>query len=309
MDVRQPFVARNYYDDPRRRLRSALVRGLSRPLHRLGFDLELRNFYSPIPDVDSIPAGLWERPGSLAGVDLDLGSQLRYVSQELAPLMAEFDPSPRQTACTHEYYTGNGLFEGADADLLYAMVRHHRPRRMLEFGAGFSTLVTARACAANTAYGRPAELVSHDPEASAPADPIDGLSAVRSVRAQDVAPEVFASLTAGDVLFIDSSHTVKVGGDVPFLLLEVIPRLAPGVVVHVHDVFLPWEYPREWLARNRWYWAEQHLLQALLVGNQALEVMVAGHALWRAHPAELERLLPHLDPAHPPLSFWMRRRA
>ena len=90
------------------------------------------------------------------------------------------------------------------------------------------------------------------------------------VPAETLGAEHTDQLGAGDILFIDSSHTVRIGGDVVHLFCEVIPRLAPGVIVHVHDIYLPYEYPRAWVEQLRWYWAEQYLLQALLAGNPRL---------------------------------------
>ena len=109
-------------------------------------------------------------------------------------------------------------------------------------------------------------------------------------------------------MFIDSSHTVRFGGDVVHLLCEVVPRLAPGVLVHVHDIYLPYPYPRAWYEQFHWYWAEQYLLQALLAGNRQLEILAAAYALWRERPDGLTRLMPMIDRRHPPVSFWLQVR-
>lgn len=242
----------------------------------------------------------------MAGVPgFDTGAQLRFVEEELAIHIQEFRPPREPSRDRREFFLENGLFQGGDADLLYAIVRHYRPRRIIELGAGFSTLVSAAACRVNRAEGHNTELISYDPYATPPVGGIDGLAELRPVAAEAVPLTEFGALASGDVLFIDSSHTVRVGGDVSFLLLDVVPRLAPGVLVHVHDVFLPWEYPRDWVA-NGWYWAEQHLLHALLIGNSGLEVLVGAHAVWRDHGPRLQQLIPHIDPQHPPISFWMQ---
>jgi hypothetical protein len=305
---RQPFIDRDFYSDPRRRARSAITRALERPLHSAGFDFEIRSFYSPIPALERLGDEVFERRSPLAGIrPFDLDAQLRLIEEELAPFIAEFDPPAGPSGDRFTYHLENGLFQGGDADLLYAMIRRHKPRRVLELGAGFSTLVSAAAVRANRAEGHETALISCDPYAiPPPPGAIDGLAEILAVAAEDLGPEQTDALGAGDILFIDSSHTVRTGGDVVHLLLDVVPALAPGVLVHVHDVFLPYEYPREWLERNRWYWAEQYLLQALLVGNERLEVLIAAHALFRERPEALGRAIPHLQPEHPPLSFWMR---
>jgi hypothetical protein len=307
--ARQPFSATDYHHDPRRRARGAFVRAAGHLLRPLGFDLELRDYYSPIPRAGDRPADWWEQPGDLPGVALDLEAQLAFIETELAPALAEFRP-PSETADPYVFPLDNGLFSGGDADLLYAIVRRFRSRRILELGAGFSTLVAARAAAANTADGHPSELISCDPYAvPPPPGAVPGLAELRPVAAQDVPLVEYEALEAGDVLFIDSSHTVKVGGDVVHLLGEVLPRLRPGVLVHLHDIYLPWPYPRAWVARARWYWAEQYLLQALLCDSAAWEVLAGAFALSRLHGPELQRLIPNLSGSPAPLSFWLRRAA
>jgi predicted O-methyltransferase YrrM len=307
MTTRQPFIDRDFYSDPRRRVRSGIVRALSRPMRRAGFDFELRSFYSPIPNTDLIADQRWERRSEMPGIDLDLERQFGYVEDELAPAIAEFTPPRAATGDRFAYHLDNGLFQGGDADLLYAVIRRHRPARVLELGAGFSTLVSAMAARANREDGDETRVTSCDPYANgAGAAQVDGLEAIIPIAAEELQSDLFSELVAGDVLFIDSSHTVRIGGDVVHLFCEVIPQLAPGVIVHVHDVYLPYEYPREWMDRMRWYWAEQYLLQALLAGNDRLEVLAGAYALWREDAERLRRTIPNIDPAHPPISFWLR---
>ena len=307
MTTRQPFIDRDFYSDPRRRIRSAVVRALSRPARRAGFDFELRSFYSPIPDATLIAPDRWERRSEMPGIDFDLERQFAYVENELAPAIAEFAPPRSPSANRFEFHLDNGLFQGGDADLLYAMIRRHRPARILELGAGFSTLVSAAAVSANRADGDSCTFTSCDPYAnSAGAASVDGLDAIRAVAAEDLGPGEFGELGENDILFIDSSHTVRVGGDVVHLLCEVVPRLAPGVLVHVHDIYLPWEYPRAWVEQLRWYWAEQYLLQALLAGNPGLEVVAGAFAMWREDPDRMRAAIPNIASENPPISFWMR---
>ena len=309
MTTKQPFIDRDFYSDPRRKARSGVVRALSRPLRRAGFDFELRSFYSPIPNTDLIPVERWEQPSAMAGIDWDLERQFAYVEGELAEAIAEFRPPRAATGNRFDYYLDNGLYQGGDADLLYATIRAKRPRRVLELGAGFSTLVSAMAVRANRADGAECSLKSCDPYANPGSEAnVEGLDAILAVPAEGLAPEHYGELAAGDILFIDSSHTVRIGGDVVHLFCEVIPQLAPGVIVHVHDIYLPYEYPRAWAETLRWYWAEQYVLQALLAGSERFEVLVGAHALFREDPDRLRRTIPNLDPAAAPLSLWFRVR-
>ncbi len=282
------------------------MRLLARPIRRLGFDFELRSFYSPIPDLALIDESVWTDRSELPGIDLDLDAQLTYLEQELAPFIAEFSPPRGWTAEPTEFYLENGLFQAGDAELLYAMIRRHKPAVLLELGAGFSTLVAAAAVRANRVEGHNTRLISCDPYASATAaSGVDGLSELRPIRAERLEHEEIARLQEGDILFIDSSHTVRVGGDVVHLLCDVVPRLRSGVLVHVHDIYLPYQYPRPWFSKLHWYWAEQSLLQALLCGNRDLEVLIAAHALFRERLDRLAATIPSVRNGPAPLSFWM----
>jgi predicted O-methyltransferase YrrM len=305
--VRQPFLERDFYSDPRRRVRSAFVRLLRTPARRAGFDFELKSFYSPIPDLTMLDDRTWSFRSELPGIVFDLDRQLAYVEQELGAYIAEFAPPRHSSGNRAEYYLDNGLYGAGDAELLYAMVRRHRPRTVLELGAGFSTLVSAAAVRANRNDGRETRLISCDPYADrAAAATVEGLAELRPVAAEDLDQKDFSMLGAGDILFIDSSHTVRLGGDVVQLLCEVVPRLAAGVLVHVHDIYLPYSYPREWYEQFGWYWAEQYMLQALLAGNRSLEVLCGAHALWRERREQFRGLIPSLGSGQPPLSFWIR---
>jgi hypothetical protein len=310
MSIRQPFAERDYYSDPRRRAKSVAVRAARRVARPLGVDLELRQWYSPIPQMENIDPGYWDRPSPMPGVaPFDIEAMFGLVEGELAPSIAEFTPPREWPGRQNEYFVDNGLYQGGDADLLYALVRHHRPKRIIELGAGFSTLVTAMACARNADDGSPAHFVSYDPYAvPPPAGQVRGLDALQAKRAEELGPTDVEPLEAGDIFFIDSSHTVRAGGDTTHLFGELVPLLAPGVLVHVHDIYLPYPYPRAWIERFSWYWAENDLLKSFLAFNDRFEVIWAGHAVHRADSARLARAIPNYRAGVPPMSFWMRVR-
>ena len=154
----------------------------------------------------------------------------------------------------------------------------------------------------------PTELVSIDPypkmELMAG---LPGLTRLIREKAENVEPDFFSQLEAGDILFIDSSHVVRTGGEINFLYLEVLPRLKPGVLVHVHDIFLPREYPRDWFFRLRHSWTEQYLLQAFLIFNRAYSVTWCSQFMHLRYPRELKLAFPGYDESSLPASFWMRR--
>jgi len=276
---------------------------------RHGYYVVPAHFYEPLPDRDDVAAALDAR-SELVGVDLAPERQLELLAQ-LRTWHDEYEALPRAEAESEDgFYVDNSLFGSVDAEVLYALVRHLQPRRLFEIGSGFSTLVSARACRANEqASGRACELVSFEPYPNeALLGSVDGLSRIERNRLQDVPLEAFLQLEANDILFIDSSHVVATGSDVCRELLEIVPRLAPGVVVHVHDVFLPGEYPRKWLQDDRYFWTEQYLLQAFLAFNDSFEVVWAGQYMHLEHPQALEDAFSSYDPvASSPGSFWFRR--
>ncbi len=279
-----------------------LVRRL---LARLGFQLVYATYDSPIPDVTELQPGYFERPRPMRGIDFDLDAQFELLERELVSYCREFDPPLSKSAAgPHRFYLRNGTYESVDAELLYAIVRRFAPNRILELGSGYSTLIIREALERG---GRPAAtevLRTYDPYRS---DLLAPDAEVVPLRAQDVPEEAFRELGASDLLFVDTSHTVKVGGDVNRIVLEVLPILAPGVIVHFHDIFLPYPYSRAHL-EDAHFWTEQYLLQAFLAENQSWEILIGAHALARAQPQRLAACVPSFAPGVNPGAFWIRRR-
>jgi hypothetical protein len=263
----------------------AAFRLVRRGASRLGVHVVPKTFYSAIPDLATLPPGTFERRSPMAGIAFDLDVQLERVRTQLAGPAGEFRvEEPAET------------FSRLDSTVLYAMLRWLRPARVIELGSGASSHVIAQALEADADYRL------FDPY------PGDGLPGrLERLRAQDVPPAAFESLEAGDVLFVDTTHTVKVGSDVNHIVLDVLPRLAPGVVVHFHDIFLPYEYPRRWLEDFGLYWSEQYLLQAFLALNPGFEVLVAVTALLRDRSEAFAALLPDGATLGGGASFWIRR--
>jgi hypothetical protein len=175
-----------------------------------------------------------------------------------------------------------------------------------------STRIAAMALARNREDGRPGELECIEPFPESRLTDHMPQATLLEQKVEDVPLEHFDSLCANDILFIDSSHAVKFGGDVCREFLEILPRLKPGVWVHVHDVFFPRDYPAAWLIEQRQAFTEQYLLEAFLAFNHAFSVRLCLHWLWTDH-RELWREWPAAVYASaerlPPSSFWMTRVA
>lgn len=309
---RMPNIAatvRRRASDFRRRHALEEYYALRRLARRLGYHLVNANYYSPIPDLDSLPADVWSEAAEMPGVAWDIEAQARFVSEELATLMAEFAAPADPPGTATGFYLRNDFFSGLDAEILYAMVRWARPRRVLELGAGFSTLVIASAAARNRAEGAEVRHDVFDPFPSPVLAPVRAVIDLHPTPATAVPLSRFLELEAGDILFIDTTHTVKPGSDVIHLLLGALPQVAPGVVIHIHDFYRPFEYPRALMEVFGAYWQEHYLVQAFLCLNGDFDVLCANHALLRCRADDVKGWLPGLDEYAQPSSLWLRRRA
>jgi len=286
-------------------LESKEIRELFQNWERHGFHVTPVHFYQPIPDTQSLPETLWKQPSELVGIDMNHAMQLDLLRNCFPRFRDEYQHFPTKPAGKeNRFYLGNHLFDDTDALVAYCMVRHFQPRLIIEVGSGFSSLVLGDAAARNDSSG----LICVEPfprEFLRKGFP--GLRSLIEKKVQEIDLNFFSQLESGDILFIDSSHTVKIGGDVNYLFLEVLPRLKPGVIVHVHDIFLPFEYRRDWVLDEFRFWTEQYLLQAFLIFNPEFEVLMANSYLNHYHQENLKAAFPDLS-SWGGGSFWMRRR-
>jgi hypothetical protein len=290
-------------------LRRLAENGVRHLLEPFGYQLSRRGYYSPIPVVEELPSGLWDAPAALPGLDLRVDDAVALLVGPLEPYFAEFNP-PLDPGRPGEFWLRNDNYSYVDASTLYAMLRHLKPSRVYELGSGFSSHVIQMAAAANARDARPLEHTIFDPfpyEAGGTLGPVRGAT-VHATRTEKLHPAQLASLSDGDVLFVDTTHTVRTGGDVTRIFLDIVPNLASGVTVHVHDIFLPYEYPRHWVVDRRFAWAEQYLLQAFLAFNRDFAVTLPNYAVLRASPNTFRALVPSLDEDRPGAGgFWFQR--
>lgn len=262
---------------------------------RWGYHIRPIHYYEPLPDFRSITTEQITRHRTYPGIDFNWNEQLTLVneltaySNELRELQFDFH---------------NGFFNGFDAAVYYSLIRHLQPQRIVEIGGGYSTQIADRALARNGT----GKLTCIEPY---PEERLNGAKLnleLITKRVEEIDVGFFSSLEANDILFIDSSHTVKFGSDVCFEFLEVLPRLKPGVWIHVHDIFFPHDYPKEWLIERRQAWNEQYLLEAFLSFNSRFSVELANYWFCLDHLDEAARLWPReLSPSYGACSFWMKR--
>lgn len=278
----------------------------------LGIHVVPKHFYEPIPDTRLLNDDIWRRRTSLAGIDINQQKQIDLLKTFTAAFMDEYKEFPlAKTASSYQYYVNNGMYESVDGEILYCMTRYFKPKKIIEIGCGYTTFLIAQAISRNSAESETntCELTAIDPYPK----PIlhrgfPGLTNLIEAPVEKVPVSQFQKLQANDILFIDSSHTLKIGGDVWYEYLEILPQLNKGVIVAFHDIFLPEEYPKHWVLKHHRFWNEQYLLQTFLVFNNAWEVLWAGNWMHINHPQMLSKAFRPSDRnGHKPGSFWIRR--
>jgi predicted O-methyltransferase YrrM len=278
---------------------------------RLGAHVVPVHFYEPIPDTRLLEPKLWESSREMVGVDLRIEEQLERLRRFADRYRQEYESFPLDaTGRPHEFFDNNGQFASTDAEILHCMVRDYRPRRVIEIGSGFSSLVTAQALLRNADEGGPAgELVCIEPYPNETLRAgFPGLTRLVGTKVQDVPMAVFEELEANDILFIDSSHVVAIGSDTTREVLDIVPRLKPGVLVHFHDIFSPAEYPRGWVLEEHRFWNEQYLVEAFLSFNDRFEILYAGSYLHVSHRDKLEEFSAlYRRAGRWSVSLWIRR--
>ena len=258
---------------------------------RRGYHVTLVDPSGPIPDTRQLGEELWNRPSECVGIDFNEVGQLKLLAELASSFKEEYDLLPRSpTGRPFEFFLENPFFGAVDAELLYSMIRFRRPRNVVEVGSGYSTYLIAQGIRRNRkddpAYA--CRFTTIDPQIEpGRASAIPELSEVVEGDVQRVPLARFDELAENDVLFIDSSHVLRIGSDVQHEYLEILPRLQAGVLVHAHDIFLPLEYPRSWIMRHS-FPTEQYLLQAFLAFNESFRLLWAGHFMSLRHPERLE---------------------
>ena len=274
------------------------------------------HFYSPIPSPRDVARYAAERfargPESLIGIDLNVEGQLAMI-RALGPLTRDLRFADDAGGETRYYWENDGFAPG-DATALAAMIRHARPRRIIEVGAGYSTAVMLDVAERYLSDAPEIECIEPEPERlrSLLRGPGERLT-VHEAIVQDFPVSFFTGLQANDILFIDSSHVLKLGSDVSLLLLDVLPRLARGVLVHVHDIATSFEYPPEWYEEGR-AWNEAPMLRAFLAFNRTFEILFFCDYLVRFQADALAASMPlalrqprALAEGNASVSLWLRR--
>jgi hypothetical protein len=269
-----------------------------------------------LPDLQDLEARqVWNRCSSLAGIDFNPEGQVACLTEIGQHFGRECDWPLTSTGDPARFHTENGCFSYGCAASTHGILRKFKPRRVIEIGSGNSSLVIAAALGINSREtGKTTEYAIVDPyPRSVIENSLPELSQLIRQRVELLDVSFFDQLRDKDVLFVDSGHTVRIGGDVNYLVLDVLPRLAGGVLVHFHDIPLPYEYPKVYATNPqfRQFWTEGYLLQAFLSFNREFEILLAMGYLMTEHQAMFRAAFPLYDPSrHRAIShsFWIHRK-
>jgi len=251
-------------------------------------------------------------------LDLELDRQLEDLKGlahlEELEILNQLDlsfPSVPADSSNHSFpstnsFTGHPNFCAADADLYFLMIRNFQPKQIIEVGSGFSTSVALKGLEDGSTMVHDARMICIEPFEMPFLEQTKGIRLIRKP-VEQVGIDLFESLGPNDILFIDSSHIIRPGNDLLFLMFEVLPRLKSGVIIHFHDIFSPYHYPQDWLEKKMRFWNEQYLLEAFLCNNKNFKVLFSLHALAKKAPEQLRKTLRHFSPEQGPSSFWIQR--
>jgi hypothetical protein len=291
------------------RFRAWFVRKTFRFWQSIGFNVTVAGFYSPIPEMSQLSAGHWKKPFEMLGVDMRAQEQRSFLQRVKKEVSEEFI-ALSAAASEDGFSFERGFFSPVDAEMYYSMICLHKPRVVIEIGAGNTTHLAAAALERNREeFGVIAELHAIEPYPNPSLKKgFSGLTSLIQKPVQEVSMEVFDLLQEGDILFIDSSHVMKAGSDVQHEFFKLLPRLPKGVFVHVHDIHFPYDYLKRWVMDEQKFWNEQYVLHAFLMFNNAFQVRWCSSYMHHLHSNELAHVIPSYDSKkHTPSSFWMQR--
>lgn len=268
----------------------------------MGLHVIPNHFYWPVKDSRTLKSYDFDAEFPLDGISMNTGPMMALIST-LSKYKEEY-----KSIHVESGYTSNG-----DGAILYSMLRELRPKRVIEVGSGNSTVVMNAALEKNHAEdGIDRSIVSIEPYPKQVLLDLNSRSNNVSLiqkKVENLDIPFFQRLGEGDLLFIDTSHVVDIANDVHFLYLHVLPQLPVGVVIHIHDIRFPYEYPREWVMKDRKYWAEQYLLHMFLAFNESFEIVFASNYMCQKYRNNMSDAFYGLEKSGDgwPGSFWIKR--
>ncbi len=267
------------------------------------------HFYSPIVNPEEInkrEKEIWKdnNEKKLGLISLNSEFQLNLLTH----LNAFYSEMPFQKKKHNglRYYFENKFYSYTDAIILYSLIRHFEPKHIIEIGSGFSSALMLDVNQLFFKNKINTTFIDPNPERLySILNTTDENLNIIAEEVQSINPLYFKQLEAGDILFVDSSHISKTGSDLNFVLFEIIPILESGVIIHFHDIFYPFEYPKTWVYEGR-NWNENYLLKAFLMGNNEFEILFFSHYMHEHFPAAF-KFMP-LCYKNPGGNLWLKKK-
>jgi predicted O-methyltransferase YrrM len=259
------------------------------------------NYYEPLINRKTLDKSYGDSR-ELPGIDWNESEQLEYLEKfQFKEELARF---PVKRTKKREYFYSNGFFGAGDAGYLYSIIRIEKPKKIIEIGSGYSTLMALEATRKNLSESKDStcELICIEPYRQKRLTDLPVTVIGEPVENLDLT--FFQQLEKGDILFIDSSHMIRPQGDVLFEILHILPTLKSGVLVHVHDIFSPFDYPNEWIIDGYSFWNEQYLLEAFLSFNTTYRIVGAINFLSKRHHDLVKNKIPLLEDG---CSCWLKK--
>jgi predicted O-methyltransferase YrrM len=264
------------------------------------------HFYSPVVNVKEVLKNenrIWGSDRSVHSIPLDIEGQFNLLRQ----FQQYYDelPFPENASEGFRYYLNNAYYSFTDGIILYCFLRHFKPRRVIEIGSGFSSALMLDTC---EKFGLNTKLSFIEPFPKRLHSLLTAEDKIRNEiivdKLQNVPLSFFSELVEGDILFIDSTHVCKTGSDVNYILFEILPLLHQGVIIHIHDIFDSFEYPKEWITQKR-SWNEIYLLRAFLMNNPAYTILLFSHFIHSKYPTAFKGM--PLCYRNKGSNFWLRK--
>jgi hypothetical protein len=286
---------------------SAALPQTTRALRKVGLFPIRNHYYEPLFD-DSLLTKPLSDDRSLPGVNLNASGQLSFLGKlDYSSELVQMKLNERSNDAS-AFYINNGNFESGDAEFLYQFLRTIKPNKIIEIGSGHSTKIARLALLQNlTESGKKTTHICIEPYEMEWLEKLEEVSVIRK-RIEDCDFDWTTQLSAGDLLFVDSSHMIRPQGDVLMEYLEIFPLLASGVYIHIHDIFTPKDYKHSWIVDDVRFWNEQYLLEALLSNTDRYEVIGALNYLMHHYNENLKSVCPYLTSEREPGSFYIKVR-
>jgi len=262
-------------------------------LKKIGIFPLTSNYYEPLFNFDNLKNKLSEKR-NLPGIKFDTDNQIKNLRK--FNYQKELDKL--------SFNINNNFFEAGDAEIYYQMIRHFKPNKIIEIGSGHSSLIAKEAIRNNKEIDNfKSELICIEPYENKWLEEKD-IKVIRQ-KVEEVDVGFFTELNKNDILFIDSSHVIKPQGDIIKIFLEILPKLKTGVIIHIHDIFSPRDYPENWLKIENRFFNEQYLLEGILDNSSRYNVILSLNLLKHDFYNELKNVCPYLNDKSEPSSFYI----